>query len=57
MTVVKNAIKKLNIDDKVYQPKYVRAVISNAKNKMEDANQFATFARDFKAQKIAAIFE
>ena len=57
MTVVKNAIKKLNIDDKVYQPKYVRAVISNAKNKMEDANQFATFARDFKAQKIATIFE
>ena len=57
MTVVKNAIKKLNIDDKVYQPKYVRAVISNAKNKMEDANQFATFARDFKAQKIASIFE
>ncbi len=57
MTVVKNAIKKLNIDDKVYQPKYVRAIISNAKNKMEDANQFATFARDYKGQKIAAIFE
>ena len=38
MTVVKNAIKKLNLDDKVYQPKYVRAVISNAKNKMEDAH-------------------
>ena len=57
MTVVKNAIKKLNLDDKVYQPKYVRAVISNAKNKMEDAHRFATFARDFKAQKIATIFE
>ena len=57
MTVVKNAIKKLNMDDKIYQPKYVRAVISNAKNKMEDAAQFATFARDFKAQKIAAVFE
>lgn len=57
MTVVKNAIKKLNLDDKVYQPKYVRAVISNAKNKMEDAHKFATFARDFKAQKMASIFE
>lgn len=57
MAVVKNAIKKLNLDDKVYQPKYVRAVISNAKNRMEDAHHFATFARDFKAQKIAAIFE
>lgn len=57
MAVVKNAIKKLNLDDKVYQPKYVRAVISNAKNRMEDAHHFATFARDFKAQKIASIFE
>lgn len=57
MAVVKNAIKKLNLDDKVYQPKYVRAVISNAKNRMEDAHHFATFARDFKAQKIATIFE
>ena len=57
MSVVKNAIKKLNLDDKVYQPKYVRTIISNAKNKMEDAHHFATFARDFKAQKIAAVFE
>ena len=57
MSVVKNALKKLNMDEKVYQPKYVRTVISNAKNKMEDAYQFATFARDFKAQKIAAVFE
>ncbi|MBQ3311451.1 UvrD-helicase domain-containing protein [bacterium] len=57
MSVVKNALKKLNMDDKVYQPKYVRTVISNAKNKMEDAYQFATFARDFKAQKIAEVFE
>lgn len=57
MAVVKNALKKLNLDDKVYQPKYVRTVISNAKNKMEDAHRFATFARDFKAQKIAAVFE
>ena len=57
MAVVKNAIKKLNLDDKVYQPKYVRTIISNAKNKMEDAHRFATFARDFKAQKIASIFE
>lgn len=55
--VIKQAIKKLNIDDKVYQPKLVKAVISNAKNKMQDAYTFATFARDFKSQKIAQIFE
>lgn len=55
--VIKQAIKKLNIDDKIYQPKLVKAIISNAKNKMQDAYTYATFARDFKSQKIAQIFE
>ncbi len=55
--VIKQAIKKLNLDDKIYQPKLVKSVISNAKNKMQDAYTFATFARDFKSQKIAAIYE
>lgn len=57
MAVIKRAIKKLNLDDKIYQPKLVKAVISNAKNKMQDAYNFATFARDFKSQKIASIYE
>lgn len=57
VAVIKQAIKKLNLDDKIYQPKLVKSVISNAKNKMQDAYTFATFARDFKSQKIASIFE
>uniref|UniRef100_UPI004026599E ATP-dependent helicase n=1 Tax=Candidatus Scatousia sp. TaxID=3085663 RepID=UPI004026599E len=55
--VIKQAVKKLNLDDKIYQPKLVKSVISNAKNKMQDAYTFATFARDFKSQKIAQIYE
>lgn len=55
--VIKQAIKKLNLDDKVYAPKLVKTVISNAKNNMQDAYTFATFARDFKSQKIAQIYE
>lgn len=55
--VIKQAIKRLNLDDKVYAPKLVKTVISNAKNKMQDAYTFATFARDFKSQKIAQIYE
>ena len=55
--VIKQAIKKLNLDDKVYAPKLVKTIISNAKNKMQDAYTFATFARDFKSQKIASIYE
>ena len=57
LAVIKQGIKKLNLDDKVYAPKLVKTVISNAKNKMQDAYTFATFARDFKSQNIAKIFE
>lgn len=57
IAVIKAAIKKLNLDDKIYAPKYIKTIISNAKNKMQDAHSFSTFARDFKSQKIASVFE
>ena len=57
LAVIKQAIKKINLDDKIYQPKLIKAIISNAKNKMQDAYTFATFARDFKSQNIAKVFE
>ena len=57
LAVIKQGIKKVNLDDKIYQPKLIKAVISNAKNKMQDAYTFATFARDFKSQNIAKVFE
>ncbi len=55
--IITRAIKKLNLDEKVYPTKLVKSVISNAKNKMQDATAFATYARDFKSQRIAAIYE
>ena len=57
LAIIKQGIKKINLDDKIYQPKLIKAVISNAKNKMQDAYTFATFARDFKSQNIAKVFE
>ena len=57
LAIIKQAVKKINLDDKVYQPKLIKAIISNAKNKMQDAYTFATFARDFKSQNIAKVFE
>ncbi len=57
LAVIKQAIKKINLDDKIYQPKLIKAIISNTKNKMQDAYTFATFARDFKSQNIAKVFE
>ena len=57
LNVIKQAIKKLNLDDKKYQPKVIKSHISNAKNKMMDAYTYATYARDFVTQKIADVFE
>jgi len=55
-TIIKNALKKLNIDEKSFDVKAVRAAISNAKNKMQDAYTFATYAKDYYNQKISEIY-
>ncbi len=57
MALIKGAIKKQNLDEKVYQPKLVKAAISNAKSKMQDAYTFSTRARDYRTQKISEIYE
>ena len=54
--LLKNAIKTCNLDEKIYQPKLVKTIISNAKNKMQDAYTFATRARDFRNEKYAQIY-
>lgn len=57
LAVIKQSIKKLNLDEKMYQPKLVKAIISNSKNKMQDAYTYATYARDFKSQRISQIYD
>ncbi len=56
LNVLKQAIKKCNLDEKVYQPKLVKTIISNAKNKMQDAYIYSERAKDFRSQKYAEIF-
>lgn len=56
-TIIKNAIKKLNMDEKTFAPKLVKAAISNAKSKMQDAYTFSTRARDYRSQKISEVYE
>ncbi len=55
-TVIKNAVKKLNLDEKIYDVKLLKTVISNAKNQMQDAYTFSTHARDYKTEKYAEIY-
>ena len=55
-TVIKNAIKKFNLDEKIYEVKLIKSIISNAKNKLQDAYAFATAARDYKTEKISEVY-
>jgi len=55
-SILKTAIKNCNLDEKVYQPKLLKTIISNAKNKMYDAYTYATKARDFRSERYAQIF-
>lgn len=57
INVIKQILKKRNIDDKKYAPKTIKGIISNAKNKMMDANNLATFARDYYTQVAADVYE
>ena len=55
-TIIKNALKKLNIDEKSFEVKAIKAAISNAKNKMQDAYAYATLARDYYTQKVSEVY-
>ena len=57
-TLVKNCIKDLKIDDKLYTDRSVLSEISNAKNEMLEPEQYAIRANgDFRKEKIATIYE
>ncbi len=55
-TVLKNAIKKFNLDEKIYDVKLIKSIISNAKNNLQDAFAFASAARDYKNEKISEVY-
>ncbi len=55
-TVLKNAIKKFNLDEKIYDVKLIKSIISNAKNNLQDAFAFASAARDYKSEKISEVY-
>lgn len=57
MAAMKEAIKRLDLDDKLYNPKTIRYQVSNLKNQLVTAYQFASRAIDFKTEKIARIYD
>ena len=55
-TLLKTVLKELNLDEKMYPVNSLVGQISNAKNIMMDAGDFARMASDFHAQKVAEIY-
>lgn len=57
-TVIKECIKELDLDDKLYPPKLVASVISKAKDNMQDPVSFAAVnEKNFFNRKIAEVYE
>ncbi len=56
MSLLKTAIKNCHLDEKIYDPKLLKVIISNAKNKMQDAYTYATRARDYRTERHSQIF-
>ena len=56
VNAVKDAIKTLDLDPKIYVPKSVRYRISEAKNEKKLARDFHSSALDYREEKIAQIY-
>ena len=57
-TLIKNCIKDLNIDDKLFTDRSVLSEISNAKNEMLEPDLYTVRANgEFRKEKIATIYE
>ena len=57
-TLVKNCLKDLNIDDKLFNERSVLSEISNAKNEMLDPTMYTVRANgDFRKEKISEVYE
>lgn len=56
-SLIKQILKEMNLDEKRYQPAGIIGRISNAKNELLTAAEFAKQAGDFYEQKVAQIYE
>lgn len=54
--VIKACLKELNLDDKQYVPNAIQSAISNAKNALQTAGEYAQLAGGFYEQKVAEIY-
>ena len=56
--IVKECIKELNLNDKLYSDKYLLNEISKAKNDLMDPQRYSTvYASDYRLSKVAQVYE
>ena len=56
LTLIKECLRELNIDDKKYQPRWIASTISQAKNQLYAASDYALQAHDFGSKKVAEVY-
>ncbi|HOV78991.1 MAG TPA: DNA helicase PcrA [Bacillota bacterium] len=56
LTLVKDCVKELKLDDKKYPPRAAAAAISQAKNQLLDADGFADYAYDQFNREVARVY-
>lgn len=56
MTLIKDCLKQMNLDDKQFPPRSVLGTISSAKNALMDAHEFAGQTNDFYEEKVAEAY-
>lgn len=56
MTLIKDCLKQMNLDDKQFPPRSVLGTISSAKNALMDAREFAGRTNDFYEEKVAEAY-
>lgn len=57
MTLVKQALKELNLDDKQYRPATIQGMISRAKNDMQNPDQMAELATKYIEEVAARVYK
>lgn len=56
MTLIKDCLKQMNLDDKQFPSRSVLGTISSAKNALMDAHEFAGRTNDFYEEKVAEAY-
>ena len=56
-TLIKQAIKELNLDDKQYRPAVIQGLISRAKNDMQSPDQMAELAAKYLEEVAARVYK